>query len=121
MPTSSGGIGRDRRLEALVEPAHGDDVLRRASGRAGLQLGAEAADVVEQPAGLVLARPQPGEREQAVLVVAALDHPGHEPQAMAVLVGDDLHLGDVEAEVVEPRDALLDPPRLVGVELLGRR
>ena len=114
LPTSDGGIGADDRLEDLVEPAHGDDVLRRHASGAGLQLGAEAADVVEQPAGLVLARPQPGQGEQPVLVVAALDDARHEAQAVAVVVGEHLHLGDVEAEVVEPAHALLDPPQLVG-------
>ena len=64
---------------------------------AGLQLGAEAADVVEQPTGLVLPRPQAGQGEQALLVVAALDDAGHEAQPLPVLVGDDLHLADVEA------------------------
>ena len=81
-------------------------------------LGAEAADVVEQPAGLVLPRPQPGEREQAFLVVAALDDPRHEPQALSGLVGDELHLAGVEAELVEPVDALLEAPQLVDLELL---
>ena len=88
---------------------------------AGLQLGAEAADVVEQPAGLVLPRPQPGQREQPLLVVAALDDAGHEPQVLTILVGVDLHLADVEAEVVEPAQPLLDAPQLASVELLGRR
>ena len=88
---------------------------------AGLQLGAEAADVVEQPAGLVLPGPQPGEGEQPLLVVAALDDARHEAQALAVLVGEHLHLADVEAEVVEPAQPLLDLPHLVGGELLDRR
>ena len=38
---------------------------------------------------------------------------------LAVPVGDDVELVDVEAEVVEPLDALLDTPHLVGRELLG--
>ena len=79
---------------------------------AGLQLGSEAADVVEQAAGLVLPRPQTGEREQPVLVVAALDDARDEAQPLSVLVGEHLHLGDVEAELVQPAQALLDPPHL---------
>ena len=81
---------------------------------------AEVADVVEQPAGLVLSGDESGEGEQALLVVAALDDAWDEAQALAVLVGDDLHLADVESEVMEPADPLLDLPHLVGRELLDR-
>ena len=110
---------RDRRLEALVEPAHGNDVLRERLALRLAQLGAERTDVVEQAAGLVLLGDEPGEGEQAVFVVAGLDDPWRHAQAFALLVGDDVHLGDVEPELVKPLDALLDPPQLVELELLG--
>ena len=50
-----------------------------------------------------------------------LDDLGLDPDLVAVPVGDDVELVDVEAEVVEPLDALLDPPHLVGGELLLAR
>ena len=88
---------------------------------ARLQLGAELVDVAEQPAGLVVAGPQPGQGEQPVLVVPALDDAGHDAQALAVLVGEHLHLADVEAEVVQPAQALLDPPHLPTDDLVDAR
>ena len=61
---------------------------------------------------------EPGERLQLALVVAELDDLGLDPDPVAVEVGDDVELVDVEAEVVEPLDALLDAPHLLGAELL---
>ena len=61
----------------------------------------------------------PVERLQLAAVVAELDDLGLDPHLVAVQVGDDVELVDVEAEVVEPLDALLDPPHLRGRELLG--
>ena len=78
----------------------------------------ERRDVVEQPAGLGVLDVEPGQRLQLAAVVAELDDLGLDPDLVAVEVGDDVELVDVEAEVVEPLDALLDPPHLVGGELL---
>ena len=112
LPISDGGmaamIGSKRWSNQRTAVTFSDG----AGAGAGLQLGAEAADVVEQAAGLVLPRPQPGQGEQAILVVAALDDAGHEAQPLALLVGEDLHLPDVEAEVVQPAQPLLDLPHL---------
>ena len=62
-----------------------------------------------------------GQRLELAAVVAELDDLGLDPDPVAVEVGDDVELVDVEAEVVEPLDALLDPPHLVGGELLLAR
>ena len=81
----------------------------------------ERRQVVEQPPGLVVLDVEPGQRLQLAPVVAELDDLGLDPHRVAVEVGDDVELVDVEAEVVEALDALLDPPHLVGGELLARR
>ena len=83
-------------------------------------MGGERRDVVEQPAGLGVLDVEPGQRLELAPVVAELDDLGLDPDPVAVEVGDDVELVDVEAEVVEPLDALLDPPHLVGGELLLR-
>ncbi len=98
-------LGRDRlhdRLEPEVEPAHGGDVLGDRSRRGSLQLGTESLDVVQHPSRLVLAGHEPGEAGEALGVVSVLDHLGHVSQAGAVVGGDDLHLLDVESELVQP-------------------
>src|SRR5829696_3438543 len=114
-----GWDGGDHRLEPLVEPSHCGDVLRRLDARAGLQLGPELADVVEQAASLVLSCPESGQVEQALLVVPALDDAGDEAQVLAFVLRDDLHLGDVEPEVLEAPDPLVDLPGLIGIEDFG--
>ena len=83
-------------------------------------MGGERRDVVEQPAGLGVLDVEPGQRLQLAAVVAELDDLGLDADPVAVEVGDDVELVDVEAEVVEPLDPLLDPPHLVGGELLLR-
>src|SRR5665809_74763 len=75
-------------------------------------------DVVEHPAGLRIRGVHAGEALQVPTVVAELDHPRLDPDPIAVEVGHDVELLDVEAEVIEPLDALLDPPHLAGGELL---
>ena len=73
-----------------------------------LQLGAEHLDVVQHPARLVLARDQPGEAGEPLGVVAVLDDLGHVAQARPVAARDDLHLLDLEPELVEPLEAGTD-------------
>ena len=79
-----------------------------------VQLGTEGADVVQQAAGLVLLGVEPGQAAQPLGVIAVLDDPRLETQALAGVVGgDQLHLADVEAELVQPFEAALDDPQLV--------
>ena len=106
---------RDDRLVDLGQPLVRD---QRAVLAAEVVVGGERRDVVEQPPGLGVLDVEPGERLQLALVVAELDDLGLDPHLVAVEVGDDVELVDVEAEVVEPLDPLLDPPHLVGRELL---
>ena len=82
-------------------------------------MGGERRDVVEHPARLGVLDVQAGERLELAPVVAELDDLRLDPDLLAVPVGDDVELVDVEAQVVEPLDALLDAPHLVGGELLG--
>ena len=113
LPRSSTGTCRDRRLEALGQPAVGDDRL----GRAGaLARRAERGEVVEQAARLVLLHVEAGQRVQPAAVVARLDDLRVEPQAPAARIADELDLLDVEAELVEAAQALVDAVGLVGPE-----
>ena len=81
-------------------------------------MGRERRDVVEQPAGLGFLDVQAGQGLELAAVVPELDHLRLDAHLVAVEVGHDVELVDVEAEVVEPLDPLLDPPHLVGAELL---
>src|SRR4029453_4244887 len=85
---------------------------------AELEVRGERRHVVEHPPRLGVLDVQPGQRLQLAAVVPELDDPGLDPHLVAVEVGDDVELLDVEAELVEPLDALLDAPHLVGGELL---
>ena len=91
---------------------------RRAVLAAQVVVGGERREVVEQPPGLGVLDVQAGQRLELPAVVAELDDLRLDPDLVAVDVGDDVELVDVEAEVVEPLDPLLDPPHLVGAELL---
>ena len=84
-------------------------------------MGDERRDVVEHPPRLRLLDVQPGERAELARVVTGLDHPRLQADPVALEVGRDVHLVDVEAQVVERLDPLLDPPLLAlgGVELRG--
>ena len=77
---------------------------------------AVGVEVVEQPAGLVLLDVQPGQPQQPAAVVAGVDDLRLELHGAPVDVGDDIQLGDVEAEVVEAADPLVDAVALAGVE-----
>ncbi len=82
---------------------------------------AVARDVVQHPPGLVLLRVEPGQPQQAVAVMARLDDVRVEAQAVALRRRDELDLLDVEAELVQPAQALVDPEPLVGRERLLAR
>ena len=114
-----GGDHRGDRLVDLVEPAVRDEVSVLAAEVEG---GGVRREVVEQPTGLRVLDVEAGQPLQLALVVAGLDDLRLDPDPVAVEVGDDVELVDVEAEVVEPLDALLHPPHLRGRELLlGRQ
>jgi hypothetical protein len=85
-----------------------------------LELGTEAAYVVEESPGLVLLGVEPRQAAEAFGVVAVLDHPGDEPDLLAVVGRHELHLADVEAEVVEPLEPLLEAEHVAGGELVDR-
>ena len=110
-----GGHHRHQRLVDLGQPAvrHQGTVLAAEVVGGGVR-----RDVVEHPAGLRVLDVHAGEALQVAAVVAELDDPRLDPDLVAVEVGDDVELLDVEAEVVEPLDALLDPPHLARRELL---
>ena len=72
--------------------------------------GAELVEVVEQAPGLVLLDVESGQAQQAALVVPGIDDLRLDRHAGAVGRRLDRHLADVEAEVVEPLDALGDAP-----------
>ena len=115
---SSAGTRRDCRLEDLGAPAVGGDRLRHRVPLPSLELGAEPGEIVEHPPRLALLGAQAGEHQQAVAVVARLDDPWVEPQPEAAVLGDQLDLLDVEAELVQPVETLLDPVALVGSDQL---
>ena len=109
------GTSVDDRLVDLGQPPVGDQAAVLA---AEVEVRGERREVVEQPPGLGVLDVEAGEGLQLAAVVAELDDLGLDPDLVAVEVGDDVELVDVEAEVVEPLDALLDAPHLVGAELL---
>ena len=110
-------VGRDRpdhRLEDLGQPAVRGLLL---VGQVALR--PVRVQVVEQLPGLVLLGVQAGQPQQPAGVVAGVDDLGADPVA-AVHRGHG-HLGDVEAQLVEPADPALDVvPGVAGDLLLVR-
>ena len=82
---------------------------------------AVARQVVEQDARLVLLRVEPGEPQQPSPVVARLDDLRMQQQAHLVARRDELDLLDVEAELVQPAQALLEAVALAEREHLVAR
>ncbi|OEI67477.1 hypothetical protein Cus16_2913 [Curtobacterium sp. ER1/6] len=76
-------------------------------------------EVVQQSAGLVLAGVETGQAEQPALVVPGVDDLRLDAHLRPALGRVDRELLDVEAERVEPFDAVVDAPPLLDVELLG--
>ncbi len=114
-----GGDRRDHRVVDFLQPLVGRDDLRHRPAFLLLQVGAEAGDVVQQAAGLVLAHVQPGPEEQLPAAAPGLGDPGPYPQPVALRRADQLDLLGVETEVVEPAQPLGDPvPLLVRAEYL---
>ena len=87
------------------------------SGSGALRLALErlavARDVVQHPPRLVLLRVETRQPQQAVAVVARLDDVRVEAQPVAARRRDELDLLDVEAELVQPVQALVDLVALV--------
>ena len=79
----------------------------------------EPGDVVQQPARLRLLDVETGQGPQFAAVVPGLHDAWLHPQPGPVGVGDDVHLLDVEAELVEGLHEPLNAPHLVDAELLG--
>ena len=103
----------DDRVVHLFQPAVGRHHLRDRVALLLLQPGAETRHVVEQPARLVLARVDPGPQEQLPGVVTGFRDPGPQPQLVPLPGADQLDLLGVEAELVEPVQALGDPVTLL--------
>ena len=78
-----------------------------------LEFGTEGADVAEQPARLILGRLEAGEVLEPLAVIAVLDDTRDVPHLSVGRISDDVHLLDVEAQVVQPLQALIDPEGLV--------
>ena len=117
-----GGNRGDGGLEHLGEPAVHGDRLGHGTALLAVELGAVAGEVVEEAACLVLLRVQSGERVQPPPVMARLDDARVEPQPIAVVARDELELLDVEAELVQPVQAVVDlVTRVVGEELVARQ
>ena len=114
----SARLRRDHVHDRVVDLAHPPARRQLAVLAVEVEVGDVAVDVVEHPARLVVLDEHARQRLQLALVVAELDDARLEPHPVAVEVGDDVELLDVEAELVEPLDALLDPPHLLGGELL---
>ncbi len=76
--------------------------------------GHPALQVVQQPTGLVLLGVQARQPQQLPLVVARVHHLRHEGDRVAVGRVLDLHLGHVEAQLVQPADTALDVVVLPG-------
>ena len=93
----------DDRLEDPHQPVVRDHLLVEVLAVAGR---AVRVEVVEQAAGLVLAGVETGEPQQPAGVVAGIHDLGLDAHLGAGLVLADRQLLDVEAEVVEPLDAL---------------
>jgi hypothetical protein len=107
---------RDRlhdRVVDLLEPAVRGDRLRHRGVALLLQVAAEAGDVVEQPAGLMLVGADAGLPEQLRAVLPRLGDLGPNPQLAALGRADQLQLVGVEPEVVEPAQPLGDPMALL--------
>jgi hypothetical protein len=107
----SAQVGRDRlhhRLVHLFPPPVGRHEVGHRAALLLLQPGPERGDVVQQPAGLVLARVDPGAQEQLTAVLAGFGHPGPDPQPVPGRGTDQLDLLGVEAELVEPPQPLGD-------------
>ena len=109
LPRRSRGTARTTGSNDPGQPVVRDDLLVVALPAGGGPVGVE---VVEQPAGLVLADVEAGEAQQPARVVAGVDDLGLDLDRRAVDVGGDRQLADVEAEVVEPPDPRVDPPAL---------
>ena len=107
--------GARDRLVDLGQPVVRDDLLVVALtvGRGGVRV-----EVVEQAAGLVLADVEAGEAQQAAGVVAGVDDLRGDDDLGAADVGRHRQLVDVEAELVEPADALVDAPAVADLEAL---
>ena len=85
-------------------------VLPVVRGRVGVE-------VVEQPARLVLLDVESGEPVQTARVMPGVDDLWADADGRAVQVSDDIELADVEAQFVQPADALVDAPHLLRLEL----
>ncbi len=84
-------------------------------------LHAVGVEVVEQPPGLVLLDVEAGEAQQASGVVTDVDDLRRHADLRAALLLHDGELGDVEAEVVEPADARVEPVPLAEADRLRVR
>src|SRR6185437_10086351 len=97
----------------LDEPPVDRDDLRYRAAFLLLQVRAEGGDVVEQAAGLVLARVDAGPQEELALVVARFRYPGMHPQPAAVRGADQFDFLGGETQFVEAAQPLLDPEALL--------
>ena len=107
------GDRSDYRIVDIAQPLAGRHNLGHRAAALLLQVGPEAGDVVEQPAGLILLHDEAGAQEQLARVMPGLRHPGPQPEPVPVRRADQLHLVGVEAELVEPAQPLRDPVALV--------
>jgi len=101
--------GRNGGLEHGRQPPACDGHLRDRLLALPLELGAKAGDVVEEPARLVFLGVEPGEVEEASPVMSRLHDLRVEVEPIAAVGRDQVDLVDVEAEVVQPAQALLQP------------
>src|SRR6185312_13396650 len=99
----------DRRLEDLAQPERGGGGVGDRLLAGCFEPCAVARQVVQEHARLVLLRVEARQAEQAAAMVPGLDDLRVQEQADLVSRRDELDLFDVEAELVEPAQALLEP------------
>jgi hypothetical protein len=117
LPRRSDGIDAIAGLEDLAQSAARPRGLRHRLLAAAVEPRPVARDVVQQAARLVLLRHEAGEMEQPAPMMARLDDSRLQPQPVAGWLADDLDLLRVEAELVQPAQALLDTEALVRAQL----